>query len=197
MLAGLSRHRAVVQGFLDAAAWAVALVLALVLRYELVAVSKKFAGLLILVPVAVLSQAFAGVAFGIYTGRARFGSFDEVTSLAKAALLTTGLVAAVNTVWKSDRLVPLSVPLIAGLAAMLMMGGVRYLWRLHMERRLRPQGEGVRRLLVFGAGNGGGQVVLQLLRDPASGFLPVALLDDDPSKRNLRIMGVPVRGDRT
>ncbi|HYT38750.1 MAG TPA: aminotransferase class I/II-fold pyridoxal phosphate-dependent enzyme, partial [Acidimicrobiia bacterium] len=40
-------------------------------------------------------------------------------------------------------------------------------------------------------------IVASLLRDPSSPFLPVALLDDDPTKRHLRIMGVPVLGDRT
>jgi len=35
-----------------------------------------------------------------------------------------------------------------------------------------------------------------MLRDPASPYLPVALLDDDPAKRKLRIMGVPVVGGR-
>jgi FlaA1/EpsC-like NDP-sugar epimerase len=34
------------------------------------------------------------------------------------------------------------------------------------------------------------------LRNPESPYLPVGLLDDDPAKRNLRIMGVPVLGGR-
>jgi len=49
---------------------------------------------------------------------------------------------------------------------------------------------------VFGAGEGGAQVITAMLRDPASPYLPVALLDDDPSKRSLRIMGIPVVGPR-
>jgi FlaA1/EpsC-like NDP-sugar epimerase len=36
-----------------------------------------------------------------------------------------------------------------------------------------------------------------MLRNPDSPLVPVALLDDDPTKRNLRIMGVPVAGTRT
>ena len=34
-----------------------------------------------------------------------------------------------------------------------------------------------------------------MLRTPTSPYLPVALLDDNPAKRSLRIMGVPVIGD--
>ncbi len=196
LFVGLGRHRALIQGLLDAAAWAFALVAAIMLRYELVDASGKFGGLLFLVPAAVASQAFAGVAFGTYTGRSRFGSFDEVASLAKAVGLTTVLVASANAI-TSPRLVPLTVPVVAGLVAMLLMGGIRYTWRLAMDRRRRPCGDDIHRLLVFGAGEGGAQVVPQLLKDPTSGFLPVGLLDDDLSKRKLRIMGVPVLGTRS
>ena len=95
------------------------------------------------------------------------------------------------------RLVPLSVPFIGGVTALVEMAGLRYCWRLAMERRRRPSGVDCHRLLVFGAGDGGGQVIPALLRDPEGAYLPVALLDDDPTKRKLRIMGVPVLGDRS
>ena len=51
-------------------------------------------------------------------------------------------------------------------------------------------------LLVFGAGEAGTQAVRVLLGDPKREFVPVALLDDDPAKRDLQVMGVPVVGDR-
>jgi FlaA1/EpsC-like NDP-sugar epimerase len=35
------------------------------------------------------------------------------------------------------------------------------------------------------------------MRDPSSTYVPVALIDDNPAKRNLRIMGVPVVGGRS
>ena len=76
------------------------------------------------------------------------------------------------------------------------MAGVRYGWRLVLERSMRPRGDGARRVLVFGAGEGGMQTITAMLRNPRSPYLPVALLDDDPAKRNLRIMGVRVVGGR-
>ena len=36
-----------------------------------------------------------------------------------------------------------------------------------------------------------------MLRDPESPYVPVALLDDDRNRWNLRFMGVRVLGDRT
>jgi FlaA1/EpsC-like NDP-sugar epimerase len=35
-----------------------------------------------------------------------------------------------------------------------------------------------------------------LLGEPESAYRPVALLDDDPAKRRLRVHGIPVLGDR-
>ncbi|MGH3529633.1 MAG: polysaccharide biosynthesis protein, partial [Pseudonocardiaceae bacterium] len=64
------------------------------------------------------------------------------------------------------------------------------------EQRQRPSTDAAKRIVVFGAGEGGAQVVSAMLRDPTSPYLPVALLDDDYGKRNLRISGVPVVGTR-
>jgi FlaA1/EpsC-like NDP-sugar epimerase len=94
------------------------------------------------------------------------------------------------------RWIPKSVPVAALFIALVGMAAVRYGWRLLIERRRRPSGEGTARVLVFGAGEGGQQVITAMLRDPASPYLPVAIADDDPRKAQLRIRGVPVRGTR-
>jgi FlaA1/EpsC-like NDP-sugar epimerase len=97
----------------------------------------------------------------------------------------------------SNRSIPLSSALAAGPLALVLMAGARYAWRLRLELRRRPTGADGTRLLVFGAGEGGAQVITAMLRDPDSPYYPVGLLDDDPERRNLRIMGVPVVGDRS
>ena len=146
-------------------AWASALLFATLLRYDFNAGYKELSGLLTLIPAAIIVQALAGLAFGTYTGRSRFGSFDEVTSLVKATALTSLFLVGFSPMF-DPRLVPLSVPFIGGVTALVEMAGLRYCWRLAMERRRRPSGESCHRLLVFGAGEGAGQVIPALLRDP-------------------------------
>ena len=51
-------------------------------------------------------------------------------------------------------------------------------------------------MVVFGAGEGGTQVITGMLRNPASRYIPVAIVDDDPRKQQLRVRSVPVRGRR-
>ncbi len=192
----IARHRWAVHSFLDAVAVTTALCFATVLRYDLSFSENEVDGLVYLIPFAVLAQIGAGLHFGLYNGRWRFGSFEEVMALVKASVVSTALVAVFNPLWQ-PRLLPLSVPLIAGTIALVVMAGFRYTWRLDMERRMRPTEEGRHRLLVFGAGEGGTQVIAALLRNPTSEYVPVGLLDDDPDKRNLRLMGVPVLGSRS
>ena len=40
-------------------------------------------------------------------------------------------------------------------------------------------------------------LITRLLDEPGAAYRPVALLDDDPDKRRLRLHGIPVRGNRT
>jgi FlaA1/EpsC-like NDP-sugar epimerase len=53
------------------------------------------------------------------------------------------------------------------------------------------------KVIIFGAGSAGAQLVHGLAHQPGAGYQPVAFLDDDPAKQRLRIHGIPVLGDRT
>lgn len=192
----LAAHRSGVQFVIDTLAWALALAFASVVRYDFSVSETSLSGLLAIIPLAALAQGVAGLSSGLYTGRWRFGSFEEVAALLRSTIVTAVLLFVINLWISNPRLVPASVPLAGGVAALVLMAGARYAWRLALERRRRPTGEGCQRLLVFGAGEAAAQIVASMLRDPTSPYLPVALLDDDPSKRNLRIMGVPVVGSR-
>jgi FlaA1/EpsC-like NDP-sugar epimerase len=193
-------HRLAIQAGFDCLAWIVALPAALILRYEFEFSPKmwgpfRVGGLVVAVSAACLLQFTIGLALGLYRGRWRYGSFDEIAHLARSAAVVTVLLGVVNAI-ASKRLVPVSVVFAGGLIALLMMAGIRYTWRLVLEKSRRPTGESATRVLVFGAGEAGAQLLTSMLRNPASPYIPVGLLDDAPAKRNLNIMGVPVLGDR-
>ncbi len=194
----LERRRFAIQAAADVVAWWLGLYLATVLRFEFQTTQWgqfTFWDVLIAAGCAAVCQVLAGTFSGLYRGRYRYGSFDEIAHLVRAVLVAIVALAVVNRLLP-DQLVPTSVPFIGGLAALLVMTGVRYTWRLLLERSLRPKADQAGRVVVFGAGEGGVQVITAMLRNPDSPLVPVALLDDDASKRNLRIMGVPVAGTR-
>src|SRR3712207_1688968 len=77
----LVRHRMLIQLAIDGAAWAVALGFATVVRHDFELSQVNERGLLALIPLAVLAQTVAGLGSGLYIGRWRFGSFEEVAAL--------------------------------------------------------------------------------------------------------------------
>src|SRR5664280_2241919 len=189
-------RRAEIQMVVDAASWALAIAFFALARFDFAVASFPGRGVLLLAPLAALIQVGAGLAQQRDRGRYRFGSFEEVAGVAAAAAVTGCLVLAVDAISSRTHLLPVSVLLGAGTAAVMSMLGLRYVWRTRIDRRRRPRAEHSERLLVFGAGEGGEQVVRAMLREPLSPYYPVGLLDDDPTKQNLRILGVPVVGTR-
>jgi FlaA1/EpsC-like NDP-sugar epimerase len=189
-------RRAEIQMVVDATSWALAIAFFSLARFDFAVASFPGRGVLLLAPLAALIQVGSGLAQQLYRGRYRFGSFEEVTGVAVAATVTGCLVLAVDAISSRTHLLPVSVLLGAGAAAVMSMLGFRYVWRTRIDRRRRPRAEHSERLLVFGAGEGGEQVVRAMLREPLSPYFPVGLLDDDPGKQNLRILGVPVVGTR-
>ena len=153
----LAGRRVVVQAVIDAAAWILALTLATVLRFDFHVGAINLAGVAVMLPVAIEAQLIAGYAFGLYKGRWRFGSFDEIQALVQAVMLTTLLVFALDFALARDRSIPLSAAIAAGPVALVLMAGARYAWRLRIDRQMRPTGLDGTRLLVFGAGEGGAQ----------------------------------------
>jgi FlaA1/EpsC-like NDP-sugar epimerase len=189
----LGRYRPLIQGAIDVVVWTAALLAALSIRHDFSIAWTDVRGLLRLLPLVVVTHLVIGAYLGLYRGRWRFGSFEEVLAVAQAAVLA-GLTVSLINIHYLGRLVPASVPFAASLAALVGMAGARYVWRLVLDRRRRPKREAAEPLIVYGAGEAGAQIVTSLLRDPDSPYYPVALIDDDRSKANLQILGVPVVG---
>ncbi len=187
---GSSRRR--VQAVADASVMAIAIVFAYYLRFEFELTADQVRRALLFAVLAGAVQVLLGVVRGLYSGKWGFGSFEETSTLVEAVAASTAVLMLLDVI--SGRFVPLSVPLIASGFALTGSAAIRYLWRLNHERGLRPSRSDVERIVVVGAGEGGHQIVTAMLRNPEGRYLPVALLDDDPSKRNLHVRGVPVRG---
>jgi FlaA1/EpsC-like NDP-sugar epimerase len=186
----------VVEIAIDSMAWIAGLFFAYATRLDWALSTMRTAHLAELAAVTVVLQVLTGHWSGLYRGRSRYGSFDEVVVVLRTVAVVCLVVALVDALTGPPRILPLSVPPGGAVAALLLMMGVRYVFRIVSDLSRRPNAVACKRLIVFGAGDGAEQVVAALLRSPTSPYLPVVLLDDDPHKRNLRIMGVRVMGTR-
>lgn len=190
----LIRLRFGLQAAFDAACWFVALHMAALLRFDFEPTRISFAPLIVSAVVVGLGQVFVGRFAGLYIHRWRYGTFEELRA-AVASAIVVSLVATVLNPLVGYHL-PISVPLLAGPIAICAMISGRGVWRVIIERSSRPSLDVSERVLVFGAGDGGLQVVQAMLSTPDSPYVPVALLDDNPDLRNLRVKSVRVVGGR-
>ena len=188
------------QFVLDILAWVLAVTIALVMRSYLQAapdIGKIVKDSLIRVlPMVSLVQAVTGYIVGIYRRRWRYGSFDEVKGLILSALITTIVLWVIRFFDTSVDAFPRSAIIAGGILGLFFTAASRYSWRLIREQLRRPSAQNSTKLLIYGAGEGGIQIVNTMLRNPSSQYLPVAFLDDNPKTHRLRISGVPVLGGR-
>lgn len=192
----LQRWRYPLSAVFDAAVWYPVLYLAALARFGFDPTQLDFAGLVIVASVGAAVNTVVGIASGLYRGKRPIASFYEVrlvllsTSTATtSAFLTVVMVGPPN-------LVPLSAVLAAGAYQLLLALGMRYALRWALELSSRSRHLRDHRLLVFGAGEAGGQIIKALNQDPSTDLDPVALLDDDPTKRRLILHTIRVVGTR-
>jgi FlaA1/EpsC-like NDP-sugar epimerase len=152
-------------------------------------------GLVRLIALVVIVHALTGLAVGLYRGRWENGSFDEMAGVAATAASTGALLIGIDMV--SPHVAPIPVLVASTVLLLISTGGVRFASRMMSDRGQRRSARGPHRVVVVGAGDGGSQIVRAMLRKQGSEYQPVTLIDDDPRKQNLRIMGVPVVGPRS
>ncbi len=195
------RSSAIVHFILDAISWSAAAFVASYTRFSIQghynpygATKESVARVL---PIVLIVMALSGFAVGIYRRRWRYGSFDEVAGLMTTAALTTFVMMMLRLLDSSPNAFPRSVIATAGAISLFLTAANRYLWRFIRERVRRPSAETATKIIVYGAGEGGIQVVNTLLRNPNSPYLPVAFLDDNERTHRLSISGIPVMGGRS
>lgn len=178
---------------IDAGAWAVALTGATWLRYEFNLGQVDAHNLARITSAAVAVVWVLGIVTHLYLGRYPIGSLDEVIRLAWVAALVCVCLQGFDLLSEAPP-VPRSVPFIATCLALVLSVAARVAVRGHQARKARPDSQTARRVIVYGAGRRGRELVRAMLSGAAGNALPVALLDDDPAHRHTRISGVPVRG---
>ena len=190
----------VMQFVIDMVIWSVTAIAASYARFEYQGHHDPFgatrSSVIRVIPIVLVVHALVGYVVGIYRRRWRYGSFDEVGGLVVATIITTSVLFLLRFFDTSLNPFPRSVIFISGFAGLCFVAASRYAWRLIREQLRRPTDQTAAKILVYGAGEGGIQMVNTLLRNPQSPYLPVGFLDDNPDTHRLSISGVPVLGGR-
>jgi FlaA1/EpsC-like NDP-sugar epimerase len=178
---------------IDVLAWAIAIIAALVLRFDFHLMRIHMGWTPVLIVATAALQLIVGWVTWLYRKRYAIGSFDEVRALVidTTVVMALGWVVAYLVGYGNG--IPRSTMIIAAPIAFTIMGVGRYFMRLRQEQQLKP-GHEAARTLIYGAGYAGGVTARRLRTDPQAAYLPVGFLDDAPEKRNVDVRGVRVLG---
>ncbi|MFU8826704.1 MAG: polysaccharide biosynthesis protein [Brevefilum sp.] len=172
------------------------------IRLELIAIFPTYQySLMWMLGAAVLIKPLVYYFFGIYRHVWRYASTRELvlifSAVSTASMVLSGVMMglfAAGTFFGFPR----SVLIIDWLLSMALIGGVRFIFRVLAETATSVSDQSfipsLRRkwVLVIGAGDAGAMVVREMLKNPQLNMKPIGFLDDDPTKVNSKIHGVPV-----
>ncbi|ADV68592.1 polysaccharide biosynthesis protein [Deinococcus maricopensis] len=123
----------------------------------------------------------------------RVGILD-LQLLGRAVTLATLVMFALGFILQTWLQLPRSVPVMAGVLGLLLMGGIRLVARLTSERVRLQAAPQRQRVLIVGAGDAGSLIAREMQRHPEAGLEPIGFLDDEPRKIRGRVVGLPVFG---
>lgn len=179
----------------DALAWLLAVAVVTGSRYEFYLDGEQWTAVLSYAVLACITQVAVGTLLKLYRGKYRIGTFEESLGLVlDVAVVGMFLALTFLTVPTLD-VFPRGIAFLAPPLALLLMAAGRWAYRAWTTSR-RPHHPDAEKVLIYGAGDAGYQLLRLMQVDTASPYRVVGLLDDDPAKRNLTLLGVPVVGGR-
>jgi UDP-GlcNAc:undecaprenyl-phosphate GlcNAc-1-phosphate transferase len=192
LIAGFPYTRQVAAVAVDLALIAVAYYAAYVLRFEH-NFPREQPLLIQSFPIVLVCQLLAFASFRLYQGIWRYTGLRDLLRLVQAASI--GTLAAVVVLLFLFRFAGYSraVFVLDWLLLIVLVSASRLSFRA-LSEILRPAGTDLRRVVIYGAGDGGVMVLREILNNRELGRTAVAFLDDDRSKHRTTILGVPVVG---
>ena len=154
-----------------------------------------------MLPYALLIYGIVFWVGGLYKIIWDYAGIRDIARMVFLSGLATAFILLVDTIVR-QRPISGTVLIIGAMLNVLLMAGVRFLWRLlrtvnwaRLQMDSPPKyDEYAANLLIVGAGNAAAWAV-NLCKDKNRTFgNPVCLVDDDLTKNGLRIQGVPIRG---
>lgn len=143
-------------------------------------------------PMLVVIKLFAFLAMGVYRGLWRYTSVSDLITFVKGVGLACVLsVLAVLLIYRFEGF-SRAVFILDGVLLLFAVVGSRLAFRMIRELLPPTHSRDGRRVLIYGAGDGGEMVLRELQNNPEWGLRPIAFIDDDRLKKDKIIKGLKV-----
>ncbi len=163
------------------------------LKFDFIEFAANFTYFTRSLPIVVAVQLAAFFAVGVYQGVWRHFSASDAVTVVRGAIAGTLVSALIFAYMFQAEKYTGSVLIIYSIVVVLMITGSRASFRVISDALQRRRQTG-RRIVVYGAGDGGAMTVRELLNNPDHDVRLVGFIDDDPRKRRARVRGYPVLG---
>lgn len=147
-------------------------------------------------PVIVCLKLATFLFMGVYRGIWRYTTVTDVFRFTRiVAVASMVSVLAIVFIFKFSGF-SRAVFLLDGILLLTMITSTRFAFRLF--RRVLPaqRGEGTRRVLIYGAGDGGELALREMNNNRSLNIVPIGFIDDDPAKVGRMIHGLRVYSTR-
>ncbi len=200
-----STLRAALWVVLDIAFCNAAMILAQQFRFEVQIPAVFFQRYINLAPFMTLLCIASFWGFGLYRNMWQYASISSVVQIVAATLAGSiatylfSLIGYMFTQPENHFLLHRMVYLLYWVLLTAMVGGSRLLYRIIRTRGLYPfrrgANETIRRTLIIGAGWAGANLINEMRNGRYGNSLPVAAVDDDPSRAGASVNGVRIIHD--
>lgn len=142
--------------------------------------------------VVVVLKLFFFYAFGLLRGWWQYVGMSDLLDISKATMASSTILVGIVLlgIWPSG--FPRSVLLLDMALTILVTGGARFAVRAYTDSVQHYAAQ--RHTLIIGAGVAGSVIARELLRNPGLDYKPVGFLDDNRSKKGIKIHGIKVLG---
>ena len=181
-LVNVSHKRRLFEVFLDAFLITLSYYSAFALLFASFESSTNWGLFLKTLPMLILIKLGSFLVVGVYRGLWRYTSVGDVITITKGVVLGSILsVLAVLLLYRFEGF-SRTVFILDGLLLLLAVIGSRLAFRVIRQVLPLPIAADSRKVLIYGAGDGGEMVLRELTNNPEWSYLPVGFIDDDPLK---------------
>jgi FlaA1/EpsC-like NDP-sugar epimerase len=142
-------------------------------------------------PVLIVVRLAVMPLFNLTHGWWRYTGISDAIDVGKATLTGSIVFLILVRYGLALQAFPLSIYALEALLTFILLIGVRVLSRIVAETARHDSGS--KRLLLVGAGHAA-QMIIRETQERESGYQVIAAVDDNPLKKGLRVLGVPVLG---
>jgi len=167
---------------------------ALLLRFESSIPQQFLKPFLETLPVLIIVKLSVLYFFGIYRGVWRYYSINDFILLTEAVTIGSIIFIALLALLYRLEGFSRSALIMDVILSLLLLNGARLSLRI-LDKILRQRGKEGKKVLIYGAGDGGELILREIFNNKELGLSPVGFIDDDPAKIGKKIHGVPIMGD--